>query len=136
MDNYSSATTGNEHPQVESQILTEIQNGKYRTVDHKPCIFSALGAKPKKNLNKIRLIHDASRLTGEALNDATIDHFQFQSVQDALDLVTPDCFFAYLDLANAYCIVKFDESNFKAMGFKWRFSNDKHYTYMIDYLLE
>ena len=49
-----------------------------------------------------------------------------------MDLVTPGCFFACLDLANAYCSVKFQESNFKATGFKWRFNNDKHYTYMID----
>ena len=133
MDNYSSATAGNVRAQVESQILTEIQNGRYRIVDHKPCIVSALGAIPKRDSNKIRLIHDASRPTGEALNDyATIDHFQYQSVQDAVDLVTPGCFFARLDLANAYRSVKIHKSNFKATGLKWRFNNDKHFTYMID----
>ena len=67
-----------------------------------------------------------------ALKDAIIDHFQFQSVQGAVELVTPGCFFACLDLAYANCIFKFHESNFKATGFKLRFSNDKHYTYMID----
>ena len=121
------------HAQVESQILTEIQNGRYRIVDHKPCIVSALGAIPKRDSNKIRLIHDASRPTGETLNDyATIDHFQYQSVQDAVDLVTPGCFFARLDLANAYPSVKIHKSNFKATGLKWRFNNDKHFTYVID----
>ena len=40
------------------------------------------------------LIHDASRPKGQAVNDyATTDHFQYQSIQDAVDLVTPNCFF-------------------------------------------
>ena len=81
MDNYSSAMARNVYAQDESQILIEIQNGRYRIVDHKPYIVSALGSKPKKDSNKFRLIHDASRPTAEALNNyATIDHFQYQSV--------------------------------------------------------
>lgn len=132
-DNYTSATAGNVRAQVESQILTEIQNGRYRIVDRKPCIVSALGAIPKKDSNKVRLIHDASRPAGQALNDYAItDHFQYQSIQDAVDLVTPGCFLAKLDLANAYRSVGIHSSNFKATGLKWRFSKDKHYTYMID----
>ena len=74
MDNYSSAMAENVRAQVESQILTEIQNGRYRIVDHKPRIVSALGAIPKKDSNKIRLIHDASRPVGEALNDYDVAH--------------------------------------------------------------
>ena len=132
-DNYSSAMARNVCAQDESQILTEIQNGRYEIVDHKPCIVSALGAIPKKDSNKIRLIHDASIPTGEVLHDyATIHHFQYQSVQDPVNLVTPGCFFARQDLANAYRIVKIHQSNFKAIGLKCCFSNDDHYTYMID----
>ena len=133
MDSYSSAAAENVCAQVESQILTEIQNGGYRLIYHKPHIVSALGAIPKKDSNKVHLIHDGSRPTGEALNDyATKDHFQYQSVQDAVDLVNPGCFFARLDLANAYRSVKIHESNFKATGLKLCFSNDNHYTYMKD----
>ena len=75
MGNYSCAMAGNVHEQVESQILTEIQNGRYRIVDYKPCIVSALGAIPKQDLNKICVFYDASRPIGEALNDAIIDNF-------------------------------------------------------------
>ena len=46
--------------------------------------------------------------------------------------MTPNCFFAKLDLANAYRSVKIHPSNYKATGLKWRFNNDKHYTYLID----
>ena len=61
MDNYTSATAENVRTQVETQILTEIQSGRCRIVDKKPSIISALGAIPKKDPNKVRLIHDACR---------------------------------------------------------------------------
>lgn len=64
---------------------------------------------PRKILQNVRLSHDASRPGGHALNDyATANHFRYQSIQDAVDLVTPGFYFAKLDLA------------------------DKHYSYMID----
>ena len=64
IDNYTSATAENVRAQVESQILNEIQNGRYRIVDRKPAIILALGAIPKKDSNNVRLIHDASRPSG------------------------------------------------------------------------
>ena len=61
---------------VETQVLTEIQNGRHRIVDKKASIISVLGVFPKKDPNKVRLITDASRRKGQALNDnATTDHF-------------------------------------------------------------
>ena len=133
IDNYTSATAENVRAQVESQILTEIQNGRYRIVDRKPAIISALGAIPKKDSNNVRLIHDASRPSGQALNDYAInDHFQYQSIQDAVDLIAPNCYLAKVDLANAYRSTKIHPSNFKATGLKWRFKNDNQYTYLID----
>ena len=51
----------------------------------------------------MRLIHDASRPSGQALNDYAInDYFQYQSIQDAVDLIAPNCYLAKVDLANAY----------------------------------
>ena len=133
IDNYTSATAENVRGLVESQILTEIQNGRYRIVDRKPAIISALGAISKKDSNNVRLIHDASRASGQALNDYAInDHFQYQSIQDAVDLITPNCYLAKVDLANAYRSTKIHPSNFKATDLKWRFKNDNQYTYLID----
>ena len=54
MDNYRSATDQSVRAQVESQILTEIENGRYRIVSDKSHIVSALGAIPKKNSCKMR----------------------------------------------------------------------------------
>lgn len=70
---------------------------------------------------------------GHALNDyTTANHFRYQSIQDAVDLVIPGFYFAKLDLAHAYRSVKVLPSNFNATGLKWPFTGDKHYTYMID----
>ena len=81
----------------------------------------------------MRLIHDASRPAGHALNDfASTNRFKYQSIQDATDLVTRGCWFAKLDLANAYRSVKIHQSNFKATGLKWRFANDTSDTFLID----
>jgi hypothetical protein len=133
VNNYPSATSEKMRAPVEDQILTELENGRYRIVSERPNIVSALGAIPKKDSSKVRLIHDASRPLGHALNDfATTNHFKYQSLQDAMDLVTPGSYFAKVDLANAYRSVKIHPSNYKATGLKWRFRGDKQFTYMID----
>lgn len=133
VNNYPSATSEKMRAPVEDQILTELENGRYRIVSEKPNIVSALGAIPKKDSSKVRLIHDASRPFGSALNDfATTDRFKYQSLQDAMDLVTKGSYFAKVDLANAYRSVKIHPSNYKATGLKWRFKGDKQVTYMID----
>lgn len=117
---------------MESQILTEIENGRYRIVDRKPNIVLAIGAIPKKNMDKICLIHDASRPAGHSLNDfATTNHFKYQSIQDATDLVTR-LLLCKVDLANAYRSVRIHPGNYKATGLKWCFRIDKHYRYLVD----
>ena len=50
-NNYKSATTGDVRDKVENQIREEISKGNY----------VALGAIPKPDTDKIRLIHDCSR---------------------------------------------------------------------------
>lgn len=133
VENYRSATSEHSRAHVEKQIFTELENGRYRIVNNKSNIVSALGAIPKKNSPDVRLIHDASRPAGYALNDhAKTNHFKYQSIQDAVDLVTPECFFAKLDLSNAFRCVKIHKSNYKATGLKWRFTGDKYDTYLID----
>lgn len=133
VDNYLSATNDKMRARTEKQIINELDNGHYRIVNEKPNIISALGAIPKKSSSRVRLIHDASRPRGEALNDCTTtDHFKYQSISDATEFITPNCFFAKVDLANAYRSVKVHPSNFKATGLKWRFEGMNHDTYMVD----
>lgn len=133
VDNYVSASNDKMRARTEKQIQTELENGHYRIVKEKPNIISALGAIPKKSSSNIRLIHDASRPKGSSLNDFTsTDHFRYQSLTDATEFITPNCYFAKVDLANAYRSVKIHPSNFKATGLKWRFKGDHQDTYMVD----
>ena len=132
-DNYTSATV-HYRELVEKQIHKELENGHYVKINHKPAIVSALGAIPKKGQpNDIRLIHDASRPHGEALNDfAEYDPFSYQSLQDAIDTLSPGAFMCKVDLKSAYRSVGITPSNFNATGIKWRFQGDTEDTYMID----
>ena len=133
VDNYSSATNCHMRAQTEAQILTEVENGHYKIVDEKPLIISALGAIPKRDSSKVRLIHDCSRPTGFAVNDfAQTTQFKYQSIKDAIKLVSPNCYMAKLDLQSAYRSVNIHPSNVHATGLKWRFQNNKKFTYMVD----
>ena len=85
VENYSSATNTKMRAQTEAQIVSEIENGHYKIVDDKPLIVSAIGAIPKRDSSKVRLIHDCSRPPGFAVNDfADTNHFKYQSIKDAI----------------------------------------------------
>jgi hypothetical protein len=132
MSNYKSATEPATRPAVEKQIKEEIANGRYIIVQKRPTIVSALGAIPKDN-NKIRLIHDCSRPHGQAVNDfATIEKFLFQSVKDAMELLTPGCYLAKVALVSAYRSVGIHPSDYDFAGVSLTFSGDHHPSFMFD----
>ena len=131
MNNYKSTR---EHATlVEAEIQKEILEGRYIVTPNKPKIVSALGAIPKSD-GAIRLIHDASRPSGAAVNDysAAMPKQRFQSIQDVINLITPNCFFAKLDQKAAYRSVGIHPSNYTYMGLKWLFEGDTQPTYLID----
>ena len=133
MTNYRSATNPGVRDKVERQIVEEILNNRYEIVFRKPSIISAIGAIPKKNSTKVRIIHDCSRPVGKALNDLAIHNpFHYQSLQDAVDIITPGAYMAKVDLAMAYRSVRTHPSNHAATGIKWNFSNSGVDTYMVD----
>ena len=85
--NYKSATCAATRPPAEKQIREEIAQGNYVKVRHKPVIVSAMGAIPKPD-GGIRLIHDGSMPLAHAMNGyASQKECQYQSLQEALDLV-------------------------------------------------
>jgi hypothetical protein len=132
-DNYSSATAPATRDKVEAQINSELANGHYRITTTKPIIVSALGAIPKRDSDRVRLIHDCSRPAGSAVNDyATTDGFHYQSIQDAVDIITPNAYMAKVDLSQAYRAVKIHPSDYCATGLKWKFAGDQDFTYMVD----
>ena len=108
-------------------MLFELDHCHYKPVPVKPPIVSALGAIPKKDGNSIRLIHDCSRPTDNCVNSYAIsDPFQYQTLQEAIDMITPNCYLAKVDLSQAYRVVKTHPSNHAATGLKYR------NTYLVD----
>jgi hypothetical protein len=62
----------------------------------------ALGAVPKTE-DSVRVIHDLSRPIGRALNKHMQEiTFQFESLDDAIALMTPGCYMAKVDIEGAY----------------------------------
>ena len=133
VDNYESATATEVRSMVEDTIRSEIVEGRYRVVSEKPVVISALGAIPKSS-GGVRLIHDGSRPSGSALNDyASLEAKQrFQTLDDAVDLMNQGAYMAKVDLQSAYRSVRTRSSNWPACGLKWQFSEDDHFTYMVD----
>ena len=132
--NYKSATDPKVRPYVEQQILEEIAHDRYGIASSRPHIVSALGALAKNaEGTKFRLIHDASRPTGQSLNDLAVnDPFKYQSIQDAVKRVKPGYWLAKVDLSNAYRAVGIHPSNYGVTGLKWKFVGDKQSTYLFD----
>ena len=130
-DNYRSATHPDMRARVEQQILAEINESRYIVTDRKPTIVSALGAIPKPNSNKIRLIHDASRPDNYCVNSfAKNEKFQYETMDKAVASMSPSCYIAKVDLASAYRSVKLHPDCFEATGLKWTF--DGKVTNMFD----
>ncbi len=132
--NYASATSAH-HAAVQSQVESEILHGNYRValLDQPPAIVSALGAVPKANSDRIRLIHDCSRPSGLAVNDYAADYkFRYQSLDDATALISPNCYLAKVDLRAAYRTIPVHPDCFKFLSLKWRFAGEAADTLLFD----
>ena len=117
---------------VEALIANEILEGRYVVVNNPPPIISALGAVPKGD-GGLRLIHDGSRPSGAALNDyAVLESQKFQSLDDAVSLLSPHAFLAKVDLKSAYRAVRIHRDDWPACGLKWTFSQDRSPTFLVD----
>jgi hypothetical protein len=79
----------------------------------------SLGAVPKTE-STVRVIHDHSRPVGRSLNDAlTQSNISFQSVDDAIRLMSPRCYMAKVDIEAAYRHVPIDPYNWDKTSFCW-----------------
>ena len=135
MENYHSSTDSSVRDKVEQTILEEIKQGNYVIVKDKPTVISAIGAIPKPDSDEVRLIHDCSMPEGQGLNSyvKNINHFQFQSIDDAIKLLRPGYFMAKIDLHHAYRSVPIHPHNYHGTGLKWKFKGNKvKFTYFVD----
>ena len=87
--NYKSATSPPLREAVDKQIMKEIELGRYKICAEKPLVVSALGAIPKGESGKIRLIHDCSRPAGKSVNDySTPPKVSFDTIDGAIKTMT------------------------------------------------
>ena len=133
MENYFSATGPAVRDKVKATLLEEISIGNYVVTDVKSTTTGAIGATPNPGMEETHLIHDWSQPKGSAVNDyADIEHFKYQSIDDAIKLLKTGYFMSKVDLHHAYRSVNIHPSNYAATGLKWHFSNTKSFTYLID----
>ena len=119
--NYKSATEHDVHDKVEKTIREEIQHGNYIVTAEKPTIVSALGAIPKPDSDKIRLIHDCSRPQHSNVNSYTDTqhHYSYVMVDTAVSLIKSNAYLAKIDLKSAFRHVPIHPSNYPATGLAW-----------------
>ena len=133
MQNYKSATNPSVRTTVEQTIHDKIRQGNYVLSTINPTIVSALGAIPKPNSTKVRLIQDCSRLHGQAVNDyISTRSFKFQTLDDATHALRPNYFMEKIDLRHAYRSVPIHPANYQTTGCKWRFTGDDFDTFFFD----
>ena len=124
-DNNRSARPGAPlYEQATQQILSEIEQGNYIVCTDKPSIVSPFSALPKPD-GGVRLIHDGSQPAGASMNDyATLeDHYRFQTIDDAAQLMAPGWYMAKVDLKSAYRSVPISPHSQEFTGLKWEFSD-------------
>ena len=120
---------------VENKIKEEIAEGNYIISKTTPLKTSALAAIPKSD-GDIRLIHDFSRPEGYSVNDfAQKDHCAYQSLNDAIKLLSPSAFIAKVDLKAAYRSVPIKTMHHTLTGLRWTFSGDRNATNIVDRML-
>lgn len=130
--NHKSALNPAMKVQVESELKRQIAEGHYIKAKTKPAIISPLAAIPKDD-GSIRLIHDASRPEGYALNDYTENHsVKYKTIKDACKLAKRGYFCAKIDLKNAYRKVGVHPDDYKATGIAWKFHDQEEETYLFD----
>ena len=131
MHNYK--LTDLHHEAVEAQIKAEIAEHRYIITAEKPKLVSALNVVTKPS-GGIRLIHDCSQPAGAAVNDYVSLHtkVRYQTIQNAVDLIKPGSYMAKINLKSAYRSVHLHPSQYAFTGFKWKFKNNDHFTYLYD----
>lgn len=129
--NHLSACPGSPlYEKVHKQVCQEIAHGNYIVTTEKPKLISPLAAIPKDD-NTVRLIHDASFPSGQALNDyATLtEKHTFETVDSVAEALTPGCFMAKLDLSSAYRSVPISPECYDFTGLEFCVNGEPRYMF-------
>ena len=118
---------------VEKELKRQMELGYYVKASVPPTIISPIAAVKKEDSDEVRIIHDASRPLGDAMNDyATSYSVKYQTLQEACKLAKPGYFLAKVDLKSAYRSVAISEKDYCLTGLKWHFKGDLAPTNLFD----
>ena len=126
MRNYKSATGDDVRDKVDKAIREEINRRNYIMTTEKPTIVSVLGAIPKPDSVKIRLIPDCSRPQHSNVNSYTAtQRYSYMTVDKAVSLIKTNAYLAKIDLKSPNRHVPIPPSNYTATGLARRFRGIK-----------
>ena len=115
---------------TEKQVLLEVSKGNYVETNIHPTIVSSLGAIPKPQSKKIRIIHDMS---ASGLNQWVSDRsVTYCTVDDATRYMKPGSYLAKIDLASAYRGIPICPRCYRYTGLSWHFQGDNSPKYFFD----
>ena len=127
--NYSSILDVEFRSQMDDTIASELSEGKVSISVDRPRCVHALGAVKKGN-GKLRPITDCRRPEGVSINNymnTTCQEFTFLKLDEVADYMTPNCWFAVLDLKAAYRSVHIAPQDRTHQGFMWNWDGQERY---------
>ena len=103
---------------VISQKIAELfEKGVIENANPEPDEFvSKVFVREKKNGSSYRVLLDLSKLN-EVVH---YQHFKMESLKTAIDMMTPNCYMASIDIASAYYHVPIAQRHQKLLKFEWQ----------------
>ena len=123
--NYDSILEPTAYAEMSKLLHEDILEGKVSRVTSASRCVHSLGAVWKSN-GKLRPITDCSRPDGLSINNYmsdTFNSFSYNSVQDAVDLLSPGDYTAVVDIASAYRSVNVRSDQVGFQGLTWDFGS-------------
>ena len=123
--NYDSITEQQSYAEMTDLLLSELDCHKVVVSESKPRCVHALGAVRKSN-GKLCPITDCSRPDGTSINnfmETTFCSFSYNSVDSAVQMLTPNDFLAVVDIASAYRTVNVCADHTSFQGLSWDFGD-------------
>ena len=128
-ENYDSILEPKACQEMTELLCQELLEHKVSRTQVKPTCVHSLGAVWKSN-GKLRPITDCSRPDGTSINNymsSTFQTFMYNSVQDAVDILSPSDHLAVVDIASAYRSVSVRSDQVCFQGLTWDFGSGPEY---------
>ena len=127
--NYKSCFDPINSKKMNDVLLAELSTGKISITHTKPDQIHSLGAVPKPN-GSVRHITDCSRPPLKSVNNfmkETFSSFAFNTIDDIVQNITPNCYMATVDLQDAYRSVPIHPSDRRHFGLRWDFGDGQQF---------